>query len=76
MGYDRLWVVDMTTRDEIYKHFGPLLVEAIVLITMEEINILRVKAELSKRTHSQLMNTLKNKLSQLDEYDWMKMLGK
>jgi len=59
------------TREELYKMFGPLLLEAIVLIIKDEINILRTKAELSERTNEQIITAINNKLSLLSKYDWM-----
>ena len=59
------------TREELYKMFGPLLLEAIVLIIKGEINILRTKAELSERTNEQIITAINNKLSLLSKYDWM-----
>jgi hypothetical protein len=64
-------MVDMTTRDEIYRRFGPMLLEAIVDILMDEINILRDSAGLSPRTKQQLVNALENKYKTLNKYDWM-----
>ena len=58
-------------REELYRQFGPILVEAIVLIMMDEINILRAEHGLSPRTKQQLINAIENKLSGLELYDWM-----
>jgi len=60
------------TREDLYKHFGPLLIEAIVLIIRDEINILRVKEGLQERTNEQIINAISNKLQNLIKYDWMK----
>jgi len=60
------------TRDELYERFGPLLIEAIVLIIKDEINLLRQQHDLSERTNQQIIDTISNKLSILSEYDWMK----
>jgi len=59
------------TREELYKMFGPLLLEAIVLCAKDEINILRVELGLSERTNEQIRASLENKLSTLSKYDWM-----
>lgn len=61
----------MATREELYKQFGPVLIEALTLITMDEINLLRVEAGLPPRTKTQLMNAIQAKLDSLDLYDWM-----
>lgn len=69
--YKRL--VEMsTTRDKLYQHFGPILIEALAEILIEEINILREKLNLQPRTKQQLINALKAKNDILPPYDWMK----
>lgn len=62
----------MATRAELYRKFGPLILEAVVLIIKDEINILRQEAGLPKRTNQQLIDTIESKLNELEEYDWMK----
>ena len=59
------------TREELYKMFGPLLLEAVVLCAKDEINVLRVKLGLPERTNEQIRISLENKLSTLPKYDWM-----
>ena len=61
----------MTTRKELYKKFGPLLMDSIVQIIKDEINILRVKAGLPERTNEQLVNTINTKLDGMELYPWM-----
>ena len=61
----------MATKEELYLKFGPMLIEAIVLIVKEEINILRVEAGLSERTDKQILTAIDNKLSSLPLYDWI-----
>jgi len=63
----------MITREELYRKFGPILIEAIVQITKDEINILRVEAGLPERTNQQFLTAIENKLSQLSMYDWMEI---
>lgn len=58
-------------RQELYKRFGPQLIEAIVIVLKEEINKLRKDASLSEYTDSQLMTTIENKLNGLSKYEWM-----
>jgi len=62
----------VTTRAELYRKFGPLILEAIVMIVKDEINILRQKAGLAERTNQQLMNAIESRLDELEEYDWMR----
>ncbi|MBA7646729.1 hypothetical protein ES703_54495 [subsurface metagenome] len=59
-------------RDELYKKFGPLILEAVVMVVKNEVNILRQKAGLPERTNQQLTNAIENRLGELEEYDWMK----
>lgn len=61
----------MTTRQELYRKFGPLLAESLVLIIKDEINILRANASLPERTNQQIMDALEARLNNLTKYDWM-----
>jgi len=61
----------MPQRDELFRKFGPLIAEGLVLITKDEINLLRDLHGLAERTNDQIMTTLKNKLETLPLYDWM-----
>ena len=61
----------MATREELYRKFGPKLIEAIVIVIKDEINLLRVEAGLPERTNQQLMNAVDTKLSSLPDYPWM-----
>lgn len=59
------------TRNELYEHFGPKLVEAIVLVVKDEINLLRLQLGLSERTNEQIRNVVSSKLESLSDYGWM-----
>lgn len=61
----------MATREELYRKFGPQLIEALVLVVKDEINILRVDAGKPERTNQQIMDALSNKLAGTPGYDWM-----
>ena len=61
----------MITREELYRGFGPMLIEAFALIVKDEINILRANHGLPDRTNQQIMDALKNKLDTLSTYNWM-----
>lgn len=61
----------MSLRDDSMKKFGPKLAEAVVLLILEEINILRVNLSLSERTTGQLLTQLNNRIESLPDYDWM-----
>jgi len=59
------------TRNELYRRFGPQLIEAIVLVVKDEINIIRTQLGLSERTNEQIRNVVSSKLESLPDYDWM-----
>lgn len=61
----------MTKRDDLMRMFGPKLIEAMGLMVIDELNILRSKHGLSPRTPSQLYDQITNHLSDLPDYDWM-----
>ena len=60
------------TRAQLYRKFGPMLIEAIVLVIKDEINILRAQHSLAERTNQQLVDAIETKLADVNEYDWMK----
>lgn len=64
-------VLVMAQRDEIYKQFGPILLEAQTLLLLEQINILRHNQGMPEITEETLLNSLNNHLSELQPYDWM-----
>jgi hypothetical protein len=59
-------------REELYRRFGPKLIEAIVSVIRDEINILRVKAGLPERTTQDIESAISNKLDNTKDYEWMK----
>jgi hypothetical protein len=61
----------MITREEIFRKFGPLLIEALALVIKDEINVLRTKIELPERTNKQIQTAISAKLESLSNYDWM-----
>lgn len=62
----------MATREELYRKFGPQLLEVVVMIMKREINILRFQAGLQERTNQQILDALNDELNNTPEYDWMK----
>jgi len=62
----------MATRQDLYEKFGPLLLEAVVLLVLDELNLLRQRAGLPPRTAQQLLDSLDDRLSELPEYPWMR----
>jgi len=62
----------MATREDLYRKFGPQLIEALVLIIKDEINILRGEAGLPERTNQQIMDAIDNRLTNdVPIYNWM-----
>jgi len=62
----------MATREDLYRKFGPQLVEALVLIIRDEINTLRGKVGLPERTNQQIMDAIDNRLTNdVPIYNWM-----
>ena len=59
------------TRDSLYRAFGPMLLEAVVMVIKDEINILRAQHGLEARTNAQLITALDAKLKTVEGYDWM-----
>ncbi len=59
------------TREELYRMFGPKLIEAIVLVIKDEINLLRTQHGLPERTNEQIVGAIGNKLNSIADYDWM-----
>lgn len=61
----------MMNREQLYKRFGPKLLEAIVITMLEETNRLRERLDMPPVTRADVMQTIANKLANLDDYDWM-----
>jgi hypothetical protein len=61
----------MSVREDLYRQFGPKLIEALVMVVKDEINILRTKAGLAVRTDDQIGQAIINKLKNIPNYDWM-----
>jgi len=61
----------MSKRDELFKTFGPKLIEATLHITLSEINIIRTELGLPERTPLQVWDQIMNHYSSLPDYEWM-----
>ena len=59
------------SRDRLYQQFGPMLIEAIARVMLDEINDIRELNAMPTRTTQQLMNAVTSKLAGLTKYDWM-----
>lgn len=51
--------------------FGPILTEALALMILDEINIIRQHIGLPERTTTQLLTTISNHATTLPLYNWM-----
>ena len=58
-------------REELYKAFGPKLVEALAEVIRSEINVLRLQHGLAERTKAQMVSAIESKLATIADYDWM-----
>jgi len=61
----------MTQRDELFRRFGPMLLEALIIMIVEECNRLRSKAGMPHITKEMFFDEINNHLSELEPYDWM-----
>lgn len=61
----------MADRDETYRKFGPILLESMCLVLLENINELRKEQGMPKITEQDIIDQLNNHLSELQPYDWM-----
>jgi len=64
-------VVEVMSREELYQQFGPMLVEAVVLLMLDELNKLRELHGLSVYSPDQLANAISTKLANMKTYAWM-----
>ena len=60
----------MGARDQLYRAFGPKLIEALARVIVDEINILRNQHGLTSRTKEQVVNAITNKYQEIPDYDW------
>ncbi len=61
----------MADRNETFRKFGPILLEAVCLVIHDQINTLRKEQGLSKITEQDILDNLNNHLNELQPYDWM-----
>lgn len=61
----------MPARDDTYAKFGPMLLEAMLLVILEHINVLRNEQGMPEITEQDLIDSLNNHLSELTPYNWM-----
>ncbi len=66
----------MAKRDDLYRKFGPVLIEAIVLVTLEEVNRVRTALSLPPVTDDALMDAIEAKLTAAQKYSWPDAVGR
>lgn len=59
-------------RDDTFRHFGPMLLEACCWVLLDEINLLRKEQGIPEKTMQDIIDNLNNHLTELDPYDWIK----
>ncbi len=64
-------VAIMPDRNDTYRRFGPILLEALCLVLLENINELRKEQGMPKITEQDIIDELNNHLAELTPYDWM-----
>lgn len=52
-------------RPQVYEHFGPEMIHAIVILIVEQFNVLRVKAGMPQITKDQVQAALKAEFDRL-----------
>lgn len=61
----------MTTRDQLYHQFGPLLHEAQDLTILSQLNVIRAHLGLPQLTEQQMLDKLQEELDSLEPYAWL-----
>lgn len=61
----------MATRDETYSRFGPILLEAVCMVLLDQVNFLRANQGKPEITEQDILDGLNNHLGELQPYDWM-----
>lgn len=61
----------MTTRDETFRQFGPILLEACCWVLLDYQNELRREQGMPELAMQDVIDKLNNHLNELEPYDWM-----
>lgn len=61
----------MYTRNDTYRHLGPILLESVCLVLLNHINKLRNEQGMPEITEQDIIDELNNHLTELEPYDWM-----
>jgi len=62
----------MAKRDELFQKFGPILLEAFMILVLEESNRIRRHVGMPEITKQDVLDQINNHLSELQPYDWMR----
>lgn len=60
----------MSPRDELFKQFGPKLIEALFMVLIDEINALRPGQGFQDITMEQVIIDSSNHVQSLPDYEW------
>jgi len=61
----------MAKRDELFRQFGPILLEAITDFLLDNTNKLRREQGMPEITKDEYLTLLSNHITELPPYDWM-----
>jgi len=62
----------MAQRDDTFRKFGPILLEACCMVLLDYQNELRKNQGMPELTMQDVIDKLNNHLTELEPYDWMK----
>ena len=62
----------MADRESTYRKFGPILLESMCLVLLENINELRENQGMPEIAEQDIIDQLNNHLGELQPYDWMR----
>lgn len=61
----------MSQRDELFRLFGPILIEAVTDFLLDNINTLRKEQGMKEITKDEFCTMLLNHVTKLEPYSWM-----
>lgn len=61
----------MSVRDNVFERFGPLLMEALFLAWLRELNEVRAGQGKQPLTADYILGRIHNDMNHIDDYDWM-----
>lgn len=62
----------MSQREDLFRQFGPLLLEATIDFLLDNVNTLRKERGMKEITKDEYLTQLSNHFSELKPYYWMK----